>query len=99
MPRFHNERAAARKQPRGLRNQRAIGVKSVRAAVQRAMRIVIAHLYGETSDFRRADIGWVRHNQIEFTRQRRRIVAGDERRARRKPRASINNTVYALGSD
>ena len=88
MPGFHNERAAVRKQPRRLRNERAIGVKSVGAAVQRAMRIVIADLDGETGDFRRADIGRVRHDEVEAARQRRRMVAGDESRARFEPEMS-----------
>ena len=50
MPHFHDECAVRRQQPRRLRNQRAIGIKSVRAAVEGAQRVEIADLGGETGD-------------------------------------------------
>ena len=62
-------RAAARRQKAGrLRNQRAIGVQPVGAAIERAQRIVIPDLRGETGDVGRADIGRVRNDQIERAR-------------------------------
>jgi hypothetical protein len=87
-PSFHRENAAGRQPPRGLRNQHAVGVEAIGAAVQREERVVIADLGGETGDIGRADIGRVRHHQIEGSRQCRGIVAGDERRARCEPQAS-----------
>ena len=44
MPGFHHQCAAGRQQPCGLRNQGAIGVKPVHAAVQCEKRVVFAHL-------------------------------------------------------
>ena len=81
LPDLHNQDAAGAKQPRGLGNQCAVGVKSIAAAVQRAKRVVIADLGCEMADFRGANIGRVRHDQIERARQRGRIVAGGESRA------------------
>ena len=40
------------------------------------------HLAAKPRNFRRADIGRVRHDQVERSRQRRRVVASDEGRAR-----------------
>ena len=78
MPDLDNQDAAGAKQPRGLGNQRAVGAKSIAAAVQRAKRVMIADLGCEMDNFRGANIGRVRHDQIERARQRGRIVAGDE---------------------
>ena len=75
---FHGEDALRRQQPRRLRNQRAIGVEPVAAAVERARRVEIPHLGGETGDIGRADVGRVRDDEIESARQVGRIIAGDE---------------------
>jgi len=63
--RFHDKRRAGREQSGGLRNKRAVSVKSVGASVQRITRVIIAHLSAEAGDFGRADIGRIRHHQIE----------------------------------
>ena len=65
---LHNQSGARRQKTRSLRDQRAIGVKSVGAAIERGERVVIAHFGGEACDIRRADIGRVRHDQIERIR-------------------------------
>ena len=92
-------------QPCGLRNERAIGVKPVVAAVERAMRIVFADLGGETGDIGRADIGRVGDDQVETARQCRGIVAGDECGAVRQARgrallcAVCSAAVADVGAD
>jgi hypothetical protein len=63
--RLDDQRAARSKQARRLRDQGTIAVKPVGAAVEREVRIVIANLSGKSCDVGRADIRWVRHDQIE----------------------------------
>ena len=57
--------APGRQQPRRLRDQGAIGVEPVGAAVERGQRIVVADLGGEPGDIGRADIGRIRDDQVE----------------------------------
>ena len=60
-----DQRAAGREPLGRLRNQGAIGVIAVLAAVERQMRIVLAHLDAQFRNFPCGNIGRVRHDQIE----------------------------------
>jgi len=65
MPDLYNQDATGGKQRRGLRNQSAVGVKSIagRRPARQAGRDRGPRC--EIDDFRRANIGRVRHDQIE----------------------------------
>ncbi len=85
VPDLHYEGAARRQQPRWLagrsgdrRRGRRTRHPARDADRDRAPR------HPAIGDVRRADIGRIRHQQVEWPRQRRGIVAGDECRARRE---------------
>ena len=78
MPGLDDQHALGRKQPRCLRNERAIGVQSVHSAVKCCKRIMIADLGGEAGDVGRADVGRIGHDQIERARQCCGVIAGNE---------------------
>ena len=81
---LEDQHPAKREQRGGLRRNRAVGIKAVRAPIEGKMRIVVAHITIEYGNVRRPDVGRVRHDEIEWPVQRRRIVALDERSPVRK---------------
>ena len=84
---LYNQGRTRRQQTGGLADQRAVGVQAVGTAIERGPRVIFPDLDRQATDIRRADIGWIRDDQIEQAGQSGRVIAGDERRAIREPRA------------
>ena len=82
---LHNQGGIRGEEASRLGDQRAVGVQPVGAAIERSHGIVIPHLCRQAIDVRRADIGRVRNDQIEWADQAACIIARDERRAIRQP--------------
>ena len=68
-----------------MRNQGAVGVEPIGAAVERRAGIVRAHLDIETGDIGRGDVRRIGCDQVERAGQRAGVVALDPRRAIREP--------------
>ena len=62
---LHDQGSAGRQTASRLRDQRAVGIQPVGAAVERGQGIVIPDLHRQTADISRTDIGRIRDNQIE----------------------------------
>src|SRR5205823_12538015 len=72
---------ARHEEPREIPRDRAIGRESVRAAIETAARIVVAHFRHQRREIGRRDIRRVRDNGVESTGQSRAPIPGDKRRA------------------
>ena len=90
----------------GVGRNRAISIKAVGAAVERAPRIEVAHLRLQRRDLAARHIGRVRHDEIEARRQarphsrRRRSAARRGGRARRAlRRAHLERRRRCIGAD
>ncbi len=72
---------AGREQTRRIRGDRAVGRKSVRAAIERVARIVLAHLWRERRDVGARHIGRIGDDEIEWSVERAAVVGREKRRA------------------
>src|SRR5262245_35965132 len=75
---FDDQRPARGEPLRRLRDQRAVSLQPIAAAIKRQAWIVVAHLAAQARNIRRADIRRVRHDEIEPSRERLRVMAGNE---------------------
>src|SRR5262249_52824327 len=75
---------ARRQQAPRVRRDPTISGKPIRAAIERELRIVVAHLRIEPRPFRLGNVRRVAENEIETAGERGAEIAGDERRAVRK---------------
>ena len=85
---FHHQPAAGLEQPLGFRNQAAIDLQAVVAAVQRELGLVIADFALQRGLVARGNVGRIRDHQIEAAAPKQRCqIAGDPVDSRAEPAA------------
>ena len=103
---LQHQRPARCKQPPCVGGDRPIGIEPVEPAIERAARIVVAHLGRQRRDVARAHIGRVGDDQVERSRRaprrnrRRRTPRGPPSRVPRAlSRAQARAAVLDIGAD
>src|SRR3954452_24371784 len=83
-PEFHRQHPAWREQAAGMRGNFAISVKTIRAAIERAARIVIADFGLQIGDLLALHVGWIGDENIHRPVEGCPIIACHERCAGRE---------------
>src|SRR6476660_9511620 len=79
-PEFHRQHPAWREQAAGMRGNFAISIKTIRAAIERAARIVVADLRLQAGDLLARHIGWIGDENIHRPFEGVPVIARHERR-------------------
>src|SRR4051812_45655974 len=83
-PEFHRQHPAWREQAAGMRGNFAISVKTIRSAIERAARIIIADLRLQVGDLLARHVGGIGDENIQRSVESCPVIARHERRTGRK---------------